>query len=364
MAGIMQYVARHSPKQSEIVEAIRMQILSGDMPRGAQLPPVTELAGLHKASTRTVQNAMHHLKRAGYIQSSKGVGNYVSDSPPHLCHFGLIIGQGKQQFFSAWEQQVHLFNRAKPGPEGLKRRISVFRDPDGPNVTDYGKLVAAVQQHTIGGLIFTLPPYRFKGTPVLDEPHLPRVAIQPWPEKGLVAVVLGDFTDKALGYIAARGRKRVGLIVHSAYESGDFCERMIASASRYGLTCRRHWMQGVFLTTPTWAANSAESILRGPEADRPDALLIMDDNLVPYAIDGVLATGLRVPEDLDVVAHCNFPYITGGDLRIKHIGYHIPKLLDFCMDLIGRQQRREELPGMVSFPAHLDDELQRLGTEP
>ena len=52
-----------------------------------------------------------------------------------------------------------------------------------------------------------------------------------------------------------------------------------------------------------------------------------------------------------------------GLLGVKYVGFHIPKLLDLCMDLLDRQRRKEELPGVVSFPACLDDELQRLGTE-
>ena len=51
-------------------------------------------------------------------------------------------------------------------------------------------------------------------------------------------------------------------------------------------------------------------MLHGPAHDRPDALVITDDNLVPAATAGVLAAGRRVPADLEVVAHANFPHVT------------------------------------------------------
>jgi len=41
---------------------------------------------------------------------------------------------------------------------------------------------------------------------------------------------------------------------------------------------------------------------------RPDALVVADDNLVTCATQGIAASGVQVPGELDVVAHCNFPH--------------------------------------------------------
>jgi len=67
MAGIVEYVARHSPKQSEIVVALQKRIVDGDLRPGTEVSSLLELAQLHKASTRTVQRAMHHLRRPGGV---------------------------------------------------------------------------------------------------------------------------------------------------------------------------------------------------------------------------------------------------------------------------------------------------------
>ena len=87
MAGIAEYVGRHSPKQSEIVVALQKRTPDGELRPGYEVSSLLELAQLNKASTRTVQSAMHHLRRLGYIQSVRGVGSRVSAAPPHLCSF-------------------------------------------------------------------------------------------------------------------------------------------------------------------------------------------------------------------------------------------------------------------------------------
>ena len=43
--------------------------------------------------------------------------------------------------------------------------------------------------------------------------------------------------------------------------------------------------------------------------DRPDCMLVSDDIVVDSVVAGILDAGLRVGEDIDVVAHCNYPLI-------------------------------------------------------
>ena len=73
-----------------------------------------------------------------------------------------------------------------------------------------------------------------------------------------------------------------------------------------------------------------------------DALIVMDDNLVEHASAGILAAGVRVPEQLDVVAHCNFPWPAPSVLPVARLGYRAAEVLDRCVDWINA--RREGRP--------------------
>ena len=72
-----------------------------------------------------------------------------------------------------------------------------------------------------------------------------------------------------------------------------------------------------------------------------------------------VAAGVKVPEELDVVAHCNFPCPTPSAVPAKRIGYNIRRALDMCIDcidLITRRQIGERVPDLISLPACTEDE--------
>ena len=64
---------------------------------------------------------------------------------------------------------------------------------------------------------------------------------------------------------------------------------------------RAHWLQVVNANDARWASNVAQLLLHNKQSDRPDALIIDDDNLVEDASAGIIASGMRVGQDLDVV---------------------------------------------------------------
>ena len=91
--------------------------------------------------------------------------------------------------------------------------------------------------------------------------------------------------------------------------------------------------------------------------DRPDGLVIHDDHLVEHAASGLLSSGVRIPEDLDVVAHANFPLISSPPLPIRRLGFDCVDLLRRCVAAIG-SLRRGETPAMEQhLPALFEDEL-------
>lgn len=84
----------------------------------------------------------------------------------------------------------------------------------------------------------------------------------------------------------------------------------------------------------------------------------MDDNLVPDATAGLVAAGVRVPDDLEVVAHANFPYVTPSAVLAKRFGYDIHRIFNTCVNIIEQLRRGEAVPQVTPLPAYLDDELE------
>jgi DNA-binding LacI/PurR family transcriptional regulator len=60
---------------------------------------------------------------------------------------------------------------------------------------------------------------------------------------------------------------------------------------------------------------------------RPDSIIVLDDNLLPGVIEGLHASKVRIPEDVDLVAMVNFPYDENLEAPVKMFGFDIPEQL-------------------------------------
>ncbi len=64
-----------------IADALREQIISGELAAGALLPSESELSALHDASRVTVRKAFAALREDGLVDSRQGFGWFVAASP-------------------------------------------------------------------------------------------------------------------------------------------------------------------------------------------------------------------------------------------------------------------------------------------
>ena len=128
-------------------------------------------------------------------------------------------------------------------------------------------------------------------------------------------------------------------------------------AANLGMELRPQWLQGVNPLAPGWASQAAHLLASLPKAGRPDGLVITDDNLAGPASDGLLQAGIRVPEELRVVAHANFPWPTPCRVPATRLGYDIGKLLRICMERIAEQRRGGTPPRGTLLPPLFEDEV-------
>lgn len=65
------------PAYRRIADALRSQIRAGELPPGAKLPSLSELAEQHNVSTGVAREAIVILRAEGLLESRQGAGNYV-----------------------------------------------------------------------------------------------------------------------------------------------------------------------------------------------------------------------------------------------------------------------------------------------
>ncbi len=351
---------RPSGKTRTIAESLRRQIVSGVLSPGAKLPTRLELIEWFGASPVTVQRALERLAADGFVRARGKLGTHVCDTPPHLARYALVFpghpphnrdGHDVPRFWLVLANQAAVVAQAR----GLE--IEVLYLPreqlDGPAAQALDRKIRA---HLLAGLILGGPPGVYGNSFVLnEEPTLPRVAIcQPdphYPRVGSIRLAGEQLPRRAMQHLAAQGCRRAAVIANWGQGSDAF----VSAAAQQGLTMPEHWVQFVSIATPEAAGNLVRLLLSHPD-DRPDGLFIADDNLVESVAGGLVRAGIRVPDDLRVLAHCNFPAPAPSVLPFVRLGYDAHAVVCAAVEAIDRA-RTGAAAGVTDIPVVFEHEL-------
>lgn len=354
--------------QNRIVNTLRAEIVEGKVAPGERLPGRPELGRRFEASPATVQSAMHHLMREGFIEvGARRGGTRVCLHPPHLTEYKLIFPYQVRRsntpgalphVFHLMEDQAHLLVS-----EG-KRVTPYYGISEQHDVGTYQRLVDDVHTNRLAGLLFASSAHEFRGTPLLEEPGICRAAVAYTPYLPGVPKLFFDMemlVQKALEYFRRQGRSDIAVLCPSTgYATGfdAFLRELPHKKSVRGIRFRANWMQYPDTHGAASARRCVELLLDKSHPHRPDGLLILDDHLVRGAAQGILESKVKVPQDLEVVAHANFPSALDVPFPIKRIGFDISQLVKQGIEFIDRQHNGETPPELTLLPALLEDELE------
>jgi DNA-binding LacI/PurR family transcriptional regulator len=198
------------------------------------------------------------------------------------------------------------------------------------------RLAGVIVVNPVTGIL-RLPPFAKSGVPV--------VTINSTSDFGIPSVYpdLAAFLPLALDCLVARGRRRVAIITNARLDNpADQLARFGDLLRERGLPVEPAWLQAAHSDVPEWSRQLTRLLLRGPASERPDALVITDDNLVPSITAGIAG-------QLDVVAHANFPRPTPSAVPAQRVGYDLERLLTLCLERLAQQRRGEETPLLTTI---------------
>lgn len=350
-------------KTEKIAATLRQEILSQRYGPSGEFPTQEELVRRFGVARATIQQVIAHLVRDGLIESRRGSGTRVLPNPPHLSEYALVMPSAPWKLTHWSRLYATLLNEAAAISESGQRRFVPFYGMDWQTRSrDYPALLERVESGRLAGILFAAHPWRLIETPVLEKPGIPRVALMKGDGFSCVTRVSfnGSFWPKALDYLAARARKRIALISTNVRDTLREIQPLLSARA---MTMRGTWMMPVSPETPEGARTFLQ-LLFDSRGERPDALVIADDNLVEEATAGLAATGVRIGEDLEVIAHCNFPWLGPTPLPLKRLGFDIRSALWTCIDLLDRQRRGESVPAQTNIEAVFEEELQRAPRSP
>lgn len=335
---------KSKPTAHDVLVAIRNGITSDGRWQPCQrLPTHRQFANELGAPVITVQRAIDRLRRDGFVVSKGKLGTFVADRPPHLSNFAVVFREQRSSLFYQAMRQVLAAGL------GHSHRIQTYEDiTSHADNEKYQQLVADIRAHRIGGLIFTASPHYLAMTPLLDQPGMPRVMVASASQDDVIPAVYPDRSDflvKAVDFLARSGRRRPAMLMSGNLrtspldpKSQQFIQIFESLAKQSGMTVQPWWIQGLDATSPAWSMRLVQALFHNQQTTRPDALIIADDNLVEHAAAGLLATGVNVPRDVDVVAYANYPILPHSVVPVTRIGFDVRQIMLKCVELIVHQQ--------------------------
>jgi DNA-binding LacI/PurR family transcriptional regulator len=344
---------RFVAKQEMISETLRRQIIDGQLAVGGRLPTQVELAEQFQVSGVTIQRALDRLTREGFVYARGRNGTFVASHPPHLCSYGVIFKDAPSTARSRYHE---LLETLAIRLQRSDRRVMLFNNISGKEDTAASRqLLAMVRSHQLAGLLL-IDADGFLGTPLLDEAGICRAAIMSNRVESLnCPIVFPDLTgmvDLALDHLLARGRRRVGSLSSiGVHESLGLYLRRAMQAR--GIEVVERWQQILPHNVPDAIRNNVLLLMSGPPEHRPDGLFIIDDNLVEAASGGLVAAGMKVPGDVEVVAHCNFPWSVPV-LPMQRVGFDTMQILTTAIGVIDQQRQGQRVASVIRVPALLE----------
>jgi DNA-binding LacI/PurR family transcriptional regulator len=356
---------RHRPrtrppvKQHNVLASLRSRIVRGEWKPGDRLPTRSQLEQMYDVSGVTIQRALDQLTADGFVYARGRNGTFVASNLPNRTRYGILFSVARadtwqwRRFWTLLDQQLPIVERTR----GLQ--LPAYYGVRHVEAEDFRRLREDLRAHRLAGLILTSSRCAVPGTFLTGRAEIPRVLVgQSSLDLGFPQINLNTerWMQRALDRLVEMGRRRIAIVSH-----GGLADELHYEAKLHrwfkdrGLEFLPCMHQCSDLSFPRAADNLVQLMVRQPE--KVDGLIVTDEHLVEQASAGLITAGARVPDDIAVVAHCNFPCPRSQVLKIIRLGYDANQLLDLCIDLIDRQKEGTVTEPRFSLEPLFEDEL-------
>jgi DNA-binding LacI/PurR family transcriptional regulator len=348
--GTKSVLGRPADRSREIAAVLRGRIADGVWAPGSRIPTRVALCEEFTAGPTTIQRILADMESEGFILSNRHTGTHVAQAPPPCVNVAVVL-HGKVKSNRFYEALASVAER--PRTDGLRPIVyqQVDEHLDSP---DSRALLDHVQSRRLMGILFATPPHTIKDSPIVTQPGAPCCIIMTpdgqYPQCSTVGFDMASFRDQALAYLKSRGRTRLAVVGRD-----DPSRRWLPAIADAGLVSHSWWMQALGNSYWDTCRPLAQLLFHPNQTERPDGLVILDDNTADRLTEGVRDMGIRVPDELDIVTQCNFPFPPAAALPVTHIGYDMAKLFEAALRSLA-VQRRGEMPPHVALPAQFGGE--------
>jgi DNA-binding transcriptional regulator YhcF (GntR family) len=329
-----------------LMSRVREGIAAGRYRPGDRLPTHADLLREFSTTPVTVNRALGRLAAEGDVVARAKVGTYVAPHPPCLSTYGLIFDSRRNTKHAPWWSRYNAAIVRAAELEQASRppvRFRIYEEIDGLTTREsYRELLDDLAMRRLTGAALFFNAWALKSTPVISGDHgVPIVSSSRGVQVPVLQLQMDMFVTRVLDEIADSGRTRVGLLTIPSRQPDYLLSPEFGLAER-GLRTSIHWANAADPHQPQWMLHALRGFLDRPAADRPEALIVSDDHLVEPAAEALESLGVRVPDDLLVIGHWNFPLVYDGPIPVRLIGYDARDLLRRLIENIERMRRGED----------------------
>ena len=293
----------------QISQRLRDEIFAQYHP-GQQLPSIAAIAKRFGVSSPSVRESLSVLEAEGLIERRTGSGTYVRDLTK-VQHVGVLVEEDisdpqTSYFYRRAPQQVVRFLRENQTAARLYAGHLRPRDAVRRRLT-CTEFLEAIESRRLSGVVAFAPDQTFpQWSGALEKQRVPVVG----PSEKCVRRVIWDSTAlvrTGVDYLLGHGRRRIALMEYRwpADRQAGFVENFRATLGAAGVVVNERWIRRSRIPCAPEAGWEEFRAIWAEGREKPDGLLICNDNLFPGATMAILQLGIRVPEDLLVVTHFN-----------------------------------------------------------
>jgi DNA-binding LacI/PurR family transcriptional regulator/DNA-binding transcriptional ArsR family regulator len=337
-----------SRKAEAIARKLKEQILAGQYAPGSRLPTYDALMEQFGVTRPTVGRVLDSLREEGLVTVKGQRKVFVTQRFPHHERYVWVTseqpGSNEWSLFLATTLDV-----IEQGETGISGQVSALVGVDGrANNPEYRQLCEVEARRSAAGLLLVNSAMTYL-LPVLQTPGLPRVAIGAWlPHASLVELDFAGLIERASARLLEKGR-RIAVMSPHAPKLAAARERLEALGARPDRLLTVH-------AAPIGCEQMTE--LMFDRKKRPDAIFVIDDNLIPPLLAGLERAKVQAGKDVYVLAHCNWPRPIGMSEGLEHVGFDVREVLCAGKDLI--DAHREGSPPLQRLiPPRFLEELTR-----
>ena len=317
-------------KRQQLVEIFKDRIIKGDLCRDNCLPTYEELNKQFDASRATLHYVLNQLKQDGYVVSVERRGIFRADNLPSRSRFALVFESDEEnQFWLKLSREAMLISR-----RDKSRQFEVYHS-DNLEDQDSIKLLNRLDRRMLAGIFFFFKPTKGLTRKIFqDYPEVPTLFCEKYIEpsnKFVVNLNSRSCVYKVMEYAKGCGARKIGVI-----SKGGQALRysVLEAADKYGLETRPEWNLAAPEKYIEGVVNLLKLLMSLEPGKRPDTLYITDDNLLTLVQSTLIEIGIKVPEDLKLICHYNFPDNSDTVLPVKKIGYDVRDILNNGVGLV------------------------------